>query len=158
MQKLIIFLITIFVLCVVVRFSIGLFSASRIATGLITSEGNYPQLSGCDNLLNCTSSTATTKRNHIEPFAYTSEPGDVIAKVASIITSQKGTSIQTQNANYLHATYKTRLMGYTDDLEILLEENNDHLHIRSASRIGRSDLGANRKRIEALRALLQGKI
>jgi len=58
----------------------------------------------------------------------------------------------------LHATYKTPLVGYTDDLELLLDEDSGVLHIRSASRIGRSDLGANRKRIEALRLLLKGKI
>jgi len=158
MQKLLILLISLFVLCVVVRLSIDFFSKDRIATGLITSEGASPTLSGCDNLLNCTASTASTKKNLVEPIAYQGTSSEVIAKIAALISEQKGATIKTQNAHYLHATYKTALMGYTDDLELLLENNSDVLHIRSASRIGRSDLGANRKRIEALRTLLQGKI
>lgn len=158
MHKLIIFLITVFVLCVILRLSVGYFSTNRIATGLITSAGATPTLSGCDNLLNCTSSTANTNKNLIEPIAYQGASTEVIAKIATLISKQKGTKVKTQNANYLHATYKTLLVGYTDDLELLVDQNSGVLNIRSASRIGRSDLGANRKRIEALRVLLDGKI
>lgn len=49
---------------------------------------------------------------------------------------------------YAHFTFTTRLMGYRDDLECLLDTN--VLHCRSASRIGRSDLGANEKRVKQL--------
>lgn len=158
MQKLAIILISAFILCVLLRLSIGFFSASRIATGLNVSDEANPTLEGCDNLLNCTSSTASTRKNQVEPIAYQGASAEVIAKIASVISAQKGASIQTQNATYLHATFKTPLMGYTDDLELLLDESSGVLNIRSASRIGRSDLGANRKRIAALRAMLQGKI
>lgn len=158
MHKLVIILISVFVLFVVLRLSIGFFSASRVATGLISLDGASPTLSGCDDLLNCTSSTATAKKNHVEPLAYQSESTKVIESIADVIAKQKGAKIETQTANYLHATYKTTLMGYTDDLELLLDENSGELHIRSASRIGSSDLGANRKRIEALRIAVQGKI
>jgi len=158
MQKLLVILISLFVLCVVLRLSIGFFSKDRIATGLITSESASPTLSGCDNLLNCTASTASTKKNHVEPIAFQGKSTDVIALMAGLISEQKGTMIKTQNSHYLHATYKTVLMGYTDDLELLLDRSSNVLHIRSASRIGRSDFGANRKRIEALRTFVQGKI
>ncbi len=158
MQKFLLILISLIVLGVVVRLSIDFFSKDRIATGLITSEDASPVLSGCDNLLNCTSSTASTKKNRIEPIEYQGSSSEVIEKIAPLISEKRGTMIETQNAHYLHATYKTALMGYTDDLELLLDNNDGVLHIRSASRIGRSDLGANRKRIEALRVLLKGKI
>jgi len=133
MQKLIIILVAIFVLFVVLRLSIGFFSAGRIATGLVESEGVNPTLAGCDNLLNCTSSTASSKKNHIEPIAYQGSSDEVIAQTAALISGQKGTVIKTRNANYLHATYKTALMGYTDDLELLLDKNSGVLHIRSES-------------------------
>ncbi len=158
MQKSFIILISIFILGVVLRLSIGYFSADRIATGLIKSEGISPSLSGCDNLDNCTASTASTEKNYTDPIAYKKTSNDVIERIAAVVSEQKGAMIKTQDANYLHATYKTALLGYTDDLELLLDDNSGVLHIRSASRIGRSDLGANRKRIEALRTLLQGKI
>jgi len=124
----------------------------------LTEKGKPPELTGCNDLHNCTASTASTKRNQIEPIAYNTEPAELISKVAKQIAKQRGTMIKTQNNHYLHATYKTWLLGYTDDLELLLDDASGILHIRSASRIGQSDLGANRKRIEALRTLLQGKI
>jgi len=137
MQKLVIILVSIFVLCVMLRLSIGYFSAKRIATGLVKSEDANPTLSGCDNLLNCTSSTASTKKNYIEPIAYQGSRDEVIAQIATLISGLKGTTIKTQNANYLHATYKTALMGYTDDLELLLDSESDAATwgpIESASR------------------------
>jgi len=158
MLKVLIILVSIFVLTVVVRLSIGYFSADRIATGLVKSEGANHTLSGCDNLNNCTASTASTGKNHIEPIAYQQSNDKVIEQAAAAISAQKGAMIKTQDANYLHATYKTALLGYIDDLELLLDNSSGVLHIRSASRIGRSDFGANRKRIEALRSLLKGKI
>ncbi len=158
MQKLVIVVIALLVLCLLLRLSIGYFSANRIATGLVMSEGSMPTLSGCDNLLNCTASTASEKKNRVEPIAYQGPDSEVIKQIAALIAAQKNTKIITQNTNYLHATYKTALMGFTDDLELLLDNDSGVLHIRSASRIGQSDLGANRKRIEALRTLFKGKI
>lgn len=158
MQKLLLTLTSIFILGVVLRLSIGHFSADRIAIGLLKSEDKSAILSGCDNLNNCTASTASTKKNYIKPIEYQKSNNDVIKRIAAVISVQKGTMIRTQDTHYLHATYKTALLGYMDDLELLLDNSSGILHIRSASRIGRSDFGVNRKRIEALRALLQGKI
>jgi len=158
MQKLLYIIVSIVVLCFVFRIAIGFFSANRVATGLTISDGNPPSLSGCDNLMNCTSSTATNKKNHTDAISYSGASEGLMDKIAAVITTQAGTNIETLQPNYLHATYKTKLLGYTDDLELLLDEATGVLHVRSASRIGQSDLGANRKRIDALRILLQGKI
>lgn len=155
MQKLLIVLAVIVILGLVARIAIGFFSANLIATGLVTTDSNAPTLSGCDGLHNCTASTATTKRNQVASLDYSVDASEVIEKFSRLIAAQRGTKIVTQEANYLHATFKTTLLGYTDDLELLLDENTGILNIRSASRIGKSDLGANRKRIEALRILAQ---
>lgn len=153
MNKLLLLLIGAVVLLIVSRVAISFFSANRIATGLIISDDNVMTLSGCDGLHNCTASTAKSKRNYTEAFAYDGTGADAMIRFSNLIASYSGATIVTQQANYIHATFKTALLGYTDDLELLLDEPNQVLHVRSASRIGKSDLGANRKRIEALRSL-----
>lgn len=153
MQKFLIVLTAIVVIGLVARVAIGYFSAGLIATGLVKTDASDAALSGCDDLQNCTASTATGKRNRIDPLEYDVPASEVIEKFSALIKSQPGTNIIVQDANYLHATFKTALLGYTDDLELLLDQNTGVLNIRSASRIGKSDLGANRKRIESLRML-----
>jgi uncharacterized protein (DUF1499 family) len=59
-----------------------------------------------------------------------------------------------EDGNYLYAEYKSALLGYVDDVELLLDEKAALVHVRSASRLGRSDFGVNRKRIEELRRLI----
>jgi len=137
------------------RLAISHFSADRIATGVTTNDTGSQVLSGCNNLHNCTASTATTKRNQVEPIEYNVPATEIIAKFGALISAQGQTQVVKQDETYLHATYKTLLLGYIDDLELLLDQSTGVLHIRSASRIGKSDFGANRKRIEALRELLQ---
>ena len=61
-------------------------------------------------------------------------------------------AIISQEDNYLHATFTSKLFRFVDDVELLLD--GDKVHVRSVSRVGYSDLGANRKRVEAIRAAL----
>ena len=55
---------------------------------------------------------------------------------------------------YLHAECKSSLLGFVDDLELQLRPSEGLITIRSASRVGFSDLGVNRRRVERLRAAL----
>ena len=54
----------------------------------------------------------------------------------------------------MYVEFTSRLMRYVDDVEFLYDSASNQTHVRSASRLGYSDLGANRKRIEAIRAQL----
>lgn len=161
MLKLLTYLLVFLVLCFVLRLLIGVFSANLSATGLTQTDNAQPILLGCDDLSNCISSTASNKKNRVEPVEYSSDKfssNDALFEtLENLINAEAGATVLTRTANYLHATFKTRLLGYTDDFELLLDEDGT-LHVRSASRIGKSDLGANRKRIEALREKLKGKI
>ena len=77
-----------------------------------------------------------------------------IAFFKSAIESMERTKIIEETDNYLYAEFKSKIMGYVDDVEFYLDPNENVLHVRSASRLGKSDLGVNRKRIEAIRAKL----
>ena len=118
---------------------------------LYSGEG---ALTACPSTPNCVASFDQSEQEHaIAPFE--GESASVMKQLAEIIASQNGAKIVTQNARYLHAEYSTRGMGYIDDLELLADENGDRVHVRSASRLGKSDFGVNRNRVETLRALLE---
>jgi len=70
----------------------------------------------------------------------------------------EGASIIRQEANYLYAEYRTRLMRFVDDVEFVFDEKAGLIHVRSASRLGRRDFGVNRARVEALRSRIEGRV
>jgi len=58
-----------------------------------------------------------------------------------------------EKENYLYAEFRSKLLGYVDDVELFFDGN--AIQVRSASRLGRRDFGVNRNRIERLRALIK---
>ena len=105
---------------------------------------------------NCVSSQAdpADAEHYISPIAFR---GD-FARVEEAVASMRGASIVRREGNYLYAEYRTPIMRYVDDVELLYDERAGVVHVRSASRLGRRDFGVNRRRVEALRALLQGHL
>ena len=63
-----------------------------------------------------------------------------------------GATVIEEKPNYLYAEFRTKLLGFVDDVEFLLGDG--VIHVRSASRLGRRDFGVNRRRIESLRKIL----
>ena len=55
------------------------------------------------------------------------------------------------------ATFRTRFWRFVDDVELRLDEKGGVIHVRSASRVGKGDMGMNRKRVEELRKIFNGK-
>ena len=109
-------------------------------------------LAACPETPNCVSSLANESRQRIEPLRLTADTA--LAEIADRIARWPGARIETLTDNYLHATFRSRLWGFIDDVEIASAADAGDFHVRSASRLGYSDLGANRRRLEALRASL----
>ena len=93
------------------------------------------------------------------PNAVTTEGGEGLpltdpaadwARLPGVIESIGG-RVEHVEAAYLHATFTTPLLRFVDDLEVRLDPMVPCLHVRSASRVGHSDLGANARRLAALR-------
>ncbi|KST61945.1 DUF1499 domain-containing protein [Mastigocoleus testarum] len=114
---------------------------------------NGGKLASCPKSPNCVSSqTEPADTIHfIEPLTYTSTPKEALAKLKTIIQSLPRTTIINETDNYLYVEFKSALMGYVDDVEFYIEPDTQNIHVRSASRLGQSDLGVNRKRIETIR-------
>lgn len=60
-------------------------------------------------------------------------------------------TVQRRTANYMHLVFTTKLMRYKDDVEWLVNEQGT-IDVRSQSRIGKGDMGENRKRYQHIRA------
>ncbi len=88
----------------------------------------------------------------IAPLAYQGAASAALDKLSSVVRATRGCSIVRREGPYLYAQCQTRLLRFTDDLELWADEVHSVVHVRSASRLGHSDFGVNRARVEALRA------
>ena len=137
---------------------------SAIATpmALFSFSGTRPsnigvtdgKLLACPNSPNCVSSQSNDAEHKIAPLTYTGDPAKALADLKAVITNTPRTKIITAEGNYLYAEFTSALMGYVDDVEFYLNADKSLIEVRSASRLGQSDLGANRDRVEAIRAQL----
>ena len=125
--------------------------AGKQPTNLGVQSG---QLAPCPSTPNCVSSQSQNAQNKIEPLTYNSSSAEAIANLKTVIKSLPKTKIITETENYLYAEFTSALMGFVDDVEFYLDEGAKTIHVRSASRLGQSDLGVNRKRIETIRTKL----
>ncbi|WP_375501253.1 DUF1499 domain-containing protein [uncultured Nostoc sp.] len=113
------------------------------------------KLALCPNSPNCVSSQSTDAVHKIAPLSFTSSPKEAISNLKKIIESLPRTKIITESQDYLYAEFKSALLGFVDDVEFYLDRNTNVIQVRSASRLGQSDLGVNRQRIETIRAKLK---
>ncbi|MCG9893130.1 MAG: DUF1499 domain-containing protein [Thermosynechococcaceae cyanobacterium MS004] len=113
------------------------------------------QLGGCPNSPNCVSSQApaSDSEHSIAPIPYTGTTQEAIAKLKSVIQAQERTQIIEATDNYLYAEFSSKLLGFVDDVEFYADDSAKVIQVRSASRLGQSDLGVNRKRVEEIRSL-----
>jgi len=112
------------------------------------------QLASCPNTPNCINSQSEDVKHKIEPFSYKSSTKQAMADLKTVIQSLERTKIITETKNYLYVEFTSAIMGFVDDVEFYLDEDAKVIHVRSASRLGKSDLGVNRKRIETIRTRL----
>ncbi|MEO0375000.1 MAG: DUF1499 domain-containing protein [Cyanobacteria bacterium P01_A01_bin.17] len=109
------------------------------------------KLTACPDSPNCVSSQASDTAHHVAAMTYGDSAAEALAKLRQVIEAMEDTEIITATDDYLHAEFASKLMGFVDDLECYLPPEKSIIHLRSASRLGQSDLGANRTRVEELR-------
>lgn len=126
------------------------FAAIRLATGLVpppTIGLDAGGLQPCPDGDNCVLSTSDTEPHAIPPLAC---PQADIALLADEIAGEvPRTRIDSVTSDYAHLTSRSLVFGFVDDVELLAQD--DVVHVRSASRLGRNDLGVNRDRVEQIR-------
>ncbi|MDB6015869.1 MAG: hypothetical protein JWR19_358 [Pedosphaera sp.] len=107
------------------------------------------RLTPCPASPNCVCSQDTDPAHSIAPLPHAKSAANAMAILKQVVLRQKRATIITETNTYLHAEFCSALFRFVDDVEFLVEDN--IIHVRSASRVGHSDLGVNRKRIETIR-------
>lgn len=111
------------------------------------------RLAPCRRTPNCVSSQAdpADAEHYIAPIAFSGSMDAVREAIARLPLAK----VVKAEGGYLYAEFRTPLLRFVDDLELLYEKEKSLLQVRSASRLGRRDFKANRKRVEQLRAVIQ---
>ncbi len=107
----------------------------------------------CADKPNCVSTQDSRKEHHLDPYVL--KKGVTINQVEAAALTLPRSKVISKSGDYLHITCTTKILRFTDDLE--LEIKGEKLLVRSESRVGYSDFGVNRSRAEALRNILLEK-
>jgi len=110
------------------------------------------KLAPCPSTPNCVSSQRTDREHAVEPLSFPGTVAEAHAGIKKIILSMKRSRIITETDSYIHAEFTSAVFRFVDDVEFQFDESTKVIHVRSASRLGSSDLGVNRKRVEDIRA------
>lgn len=113
------------------------------------------ELASCPSSPNCVSSTDIGGSHYIEPLALSGKPDAAWQTLGDILRADGSISIVASGDHYIRAEATTRLMRFTDDVEFLLDREAGVIDMRSASRVGYSDLGKNRRRLESIRSAMR---
>jgi uncharacterized protein (DUF1499 family) len=127
---------------------------SGIGLGIVDGR-----LAPCPNKPNCVSSRAASsdKQHYIEALTYSGEPAQARERLERAIAGMKRARVVVREANYWRAEFTSALWRFVDDVEFLFDDNARRIDIRSAARVGYSDFGVNRRRMEEIRRRFPGQ-
>lgn len=114
------------------------------------------QLPPCPDSPNCVSSQAADEEHRVDPIPFESEPSAARERLLSVVRDMPRTEIVGEAENWIHATFTSAVFRFVDDVLFHLDTDARVIHVRSASRVGYSDLGANRRRVAAIRESFAG--
>lgn len=112
------------------------------------------QLTACPAWPRCVSSFESSERHGIAALELIAEPQRAWAAARLAVAKLPRTQIVEEQDDYLRAEIRSPWYFYTDDLELLLDADQQQIHVRSTGRIGYYDFEVNRERVEALRHAL----
>ncbi len=109
------------------------------------------KFSSCPDSPNCVSSQSADNSHFIEPLHYTANSADARQKLIDILENSKRVQLAKVEMDYIHAEFRSCLFRFVDDVEFYFSPEEKIIHIKSESRSGYYDFGANRRRVERLR-------
>jgi uncharacterized protein (DUF1499 family) len=147
----------------IISIAIGLFVMSAVLLTFLSCASNPLEVQLVDGRLrpcpespNCVSSESDNASSRIEPLTFQGLPEKAWGDLKEAIRDMGG-KIQEEHDGYLWATFTTKLFRFVDDVEFRMVSSDGIIHVRSGSRVGYSDLGVNRRRVEKLRTLFNQK-
>lgn len=124
--------------------------AISACTGSVPAD--LGQFSPCPESPNCVSTQAKDETHAIAPIAYSEDRETTKTRLLEIVHSLPNTRVVVDKGDFFHVEFTSSIFRFVDDVEFYLAKEEGKIHFRSASRIGRSDLGVNRKRMEEIRS------
>ncbi len=138
---------------------IALFIVSIVLLTVLSCASSPPKvglidgkLRACPNSPNCVSSENDSPSSRIEPLTFQGSPEKAWGNLKET-TREMGGKIQEERDGYLWATFTSWIFRFVDDVEFRMVSSDCMIHVRSGSRVGYSDLGVNRRRVEKLRTV-----
>ncbi len=126
---------------------LGMFGCAGERPNNLGAKGNT--LASCPASPNCVSSGADDEQHRIAPLTFSGEADRAFARLKLVLSRRGDTTIIEEKPGYLRVELRTTL--FVDDGEFLLDRAQSVIQLRSASRLGYSDLGKNRSRMEEIR-------
>ena len=108
------------------------------------------RLAPCPTSPNCVSSQASAEGHRVEPLRYSGDAAQAQGRLLITLEGMERVHIQRADAVYIHAEFRSALLGFIDDVEFRFETPGS-IQVRSASRVGYFDFGVNRERVDAIR-------
>lgn len=117
-----------------------------------------PLILPCPPTPNCVCTVSDSPAHAIAPFRFHKSRAEAKEVLKDVMRSMARTMLIQEESAYLRYEFTSLLLRFVDDVEFLFEDDTKTVHFRSASRIGYSDLGVNRRRMERIRSLVEGKL
>ncbi len=137
----------------------GVLSLLTVAFGQTPAPRGLAQpgatLSPCPGTPNCVSTEDDDPRHAMSAIPFTDAPEAAQARARAALTAEPRTRVVLERPGYLHAESRSRLFRFVDDVEVVVDSTARVFRFRSASRVGRSDLGVNRRRMERVSGRLK---
>jgi uncharacterized protein (DUF1499 family) len=115
------------------------------------------RLADCPGKPNCLCSDDPREGHNTEPLVFSGTAEEAWGALRRVVEEYPRAKIVTDTGEYMHAEFTVSIFGFVDDVEFHLRAGEGIIALRSASRLGYSDLGVNRRRIDKLRRMLQDR-
>ena len=127
-------------------------SATHATAG---SADRSNKFSPCPDSPNCVSSQSTDKARFVEPLHYAGSLADARQKLINLLENTKRVRLVKIETKYIRAEFRSLIFKFVDDVEFHFSPEENVIHLKSASQSGYYDFGANRRRVERLRAAFE---
>jgi uncharacterized protein (DUF1499 family) len=143
LNRLLICLVAVFLIC------------TSLPAPLTAETATLSIMAPCPTTPNCVVSKGADAGHQIEPLVYVGDRDTAYADLLKVLTVVPRTAVTEKTDTYIRAESTSRIFHFVDDLEFYFPTDEKLIQVRSAARVGESDLGVNRRRLEQIRLALR---
>jgi len=135
-------------------FTAGALLLCAACAGAPPPTGAGADLKPCPGTPNCVSSWESDQAHRVDPLPLRGSSAAGLATLRQVLLAMPRSRIVAEGPGFLHAEFRSLIFRFVDDVDFLVDEAAGVIHVRSAARVGNSDLGVNRRRVEQIRGRL----